>query len=95
MAAIVECPVCSGSGEVPPWGPAANTAPSSVECWHCYGDGQVATKAEHNTKITIHPVVEQPERLTHALEEVRIAEHRRGEHPYGSMRRDCPMCVYG
>ena len=20
------------------------------------------------------------------------AAHRRGEHPYGSMRRDCPLC---
>lgn len=28
-----------------------------------------------------------------ALEAKRIAEHHRGEHPWGSMRRDCPLCV--
>lgn len=21
-----------------------------------------------------------------------IVEHRKGKHPYGSMRRDCPLC---
>lgn len=30
-----------------------------------------------------------------ALEAERIAEHQRGEHPWGSMRRDCPYCVSG
>jgi hypothetical protein len=28
-----------------------------------------------------------------ALEAKRIAEHRQGLHPWGSMRRDCPRCV--
>lgn len=27
-----------------------------------------------------------------ALQEKLMAEHRRGEHPYGSMRRECPLC---
>lgn len=27
-----------------------------------------------------------------ALEAQRIAEHRQGLHPWGSMRRDCPLC---
>lgn len=25
----------------------------------------------------------------------RIAEHRNGEHPWGSMRKDCPLCRLG
>lgn len=25
----------------------------------------------------------------------RILEHRAGKHPWGSKRRDCPMCVVG
>lgn len=24
-----------------------------------------------------------------------VAAHKRGEHPYGSMRRDCPLCSEG
>jgi hypothetical protein len=31
-------------------------------------------------------------RALQALEAQRIAEHQRGEHPWGSMRRDCPLC---
>jgi hypothetical protein len=27
-----------------------------------------------------------------ALQEQRIEEHRRGEHPWGRMRRECPLC---
>lgn len=27
-----------------------------------------------------------------AREEQLIKQHRRGEHPWGSMRRDCPLC---
>lgn len=30
-----------------------------------------------------------------ALEQKRAAEHRRGLHPWGSMRRDCPLCQSG
>jgi hypothetical protein len=49
-------------------------------------------------KIEIH--IHQPTRSsaemqyarTVALLELREAEHCRGEHTYGSMRRDCPLC---
>lgn len=27
-----------------------------------------------------------------ALEQMLVDAHRRGEHPWGSMRRDCPLC---
>lgn len=27
-----------------------------------------------------------------ALQEKLMKEHRQGMHPYGSMRRECPMC---
>lgn len=27
-----------------------------------------------------------------AYEQTLINAHRRGEHPWGSMRRDCPLC---
>jgi hypothetical protein len=30
-----------------------------------------------------------------ALEAYRIKEHHQGKHPWGSMRRDCPLCVSG
>lgn len=30
-----------------------------------------------------------------AHEEGLIEEHRRGKHPWGSMRRDCPLCQQG
>lgn len=30
-----------------------------------------------------------------ALQEQRIGEHHRGEHPWGSKRRDCPLCQAG
>lgn len=29
------------------------------------------------------------------LAETRIMEHRAGHHPYGCMRRDCPLCLAG
>jgi len=28
------------------------------------------------------------------LQQRRIEEHNMGEHPYGFMRRDCPLCQY-
>ena len=28
------------------------------------------------------------------VQQVRIEEHQNGEHPYGFMRRDCPLCRY-
>jgi hypothetical protein len=27
-----------------------------------------------------------------ALEEKLMLDHRKGKHPYGSMRRECPLC---
>lgn len=30
-----------------------------------------------------------------ALQQSLIEAHRRGEHPYGSMRRECPLCQTG
>lgn len=30
-----------------------------------------------------------------ALEAQRIAEHRKGKHTFGNMRRDCPLCQAG
>jgi len=30
-----------------------------------------------------------------ALQEALIEAHRRGEHPYGLKRRDCPLCQAG
>jgi hypothetical protein len=27
-----------------------------------------------------------------ALEQKLVDDHRMGKHPYGSMRRDCPLC---
>lgn len=50
--------------------------------------------------VNIHILTEPDDsnRLVRQAEELaalRIAEHRRGEHPYGSMRRDCPLCQSG
>lgn len=50
--------------------------------------------------VNIH-ILHEPEMNTsarkaqEALQYRRIAEHRRGEHPWGEMRRDCPLCVTG
>jgi len=30
-----------------------------------------------------------------AQEQLLIEAHRRGEHPWGSMRRECPLCQLG
>jgi hypothetical protein len=49
--------------------------------------------------VNIHLMVEDTaspsfaQRAQAALEQQRINEHRRGLHPWGSMRRDCPLCV--
>lgn len=60
-------------------------------------DQRPAVNPEPNggINITIHPVINDPPNLAYTVAEIRIAEHRRGEHPYGRMHRDCPMCVYG
>lgn len=46
----------------------------------------------HNLHILIHDPVPAAIQAQAELEAIRIAEHRRGEHPWGSMRRDCPLC---
>lgn len=44
--------------------------------------------------ITIHPVItfDQQRAALEALQLALIEAHRRGEHPYGLMRRECPLC---
>lgn len=48
----------------------------------------------HNIHILINPdATPNPATQTQeALQAVLIASHRRGEHPWGSMRRECPLC---
>lgn len=49
----------------------------------------------HNIQIVVHdkPSPEIQAQLAH---EARLIDaHRRGEHPYGMMRRDCPLCQLG
>lgn len=44
------------------------------------------------------PVNDRHLRELQALEQHRlnlIEDHRRGEHPWGTMRRDCPLCQIG
>lgn len=49
-----------------------------------------------NVHILIEPEMNQSARkMQEMLEAKRLAEHRRGEHPWGEMRRDCPLCVTG
>jgi len=51
----------------------------------------------------IHILIEQEQAYSidvaaqvRAAQEQRLIEaHRRGEHPYGSMRRECPLCQLG
>jgi hypothetical protein len=56
----------------------------------------LAAELMSDNKITINvnpaPVPNSLLVATEALALLRIAEHRRGEHTYGSMRRDCPLC---
>lgn len=51
----------------------------------------------HNINILIHPdvTVDRPLHIRASLEEMLVEAHRRGEHPYGEMRRDCPLCQMG
>lgn len=50
--------------------------------------------------INIH-IISQPEQDNLAaqaqitLQEKLMADHRRGEHPSGMMRRECPLCQIG
>jgi hypothetical protein len=51
-----------------------------------------------NIHILIDPDIEKQyginttQQALAAHMQILIAAHRRGEHPVGSMRRDCPMC---
>lgn len=51
----------------------------------------------HNIQILQEvSVAEQNLALVNAArEDYLIEEHRRGKHPWGSMRRDCPLCQQG
>jgi hypothetical protein len=40
----------------------------------------------------VSPAIRQAQELTQA---VLVKEHYQGKHPYGSMRRDCPLCQSG
>lgn len=42
--------------------------------------------------VQVDPPYPTPEQVQVAREQLLIAAHQRGEHPYGSMRRDCPLC---
>lgn len=46
----------------------------------------------HNIHILIDPEPNRELLALQALQETLIAAHRRGEHPWGSMRRECPLC---
>jgi len=43
----------------------------------------------HLTKAQTHHMALQAQA---ALQEKLMKEHRQGMHPYGSMRRECPLC---
>lgn len=46
----------------------------------------------------IHILIEEPSqahKVQEYVEAKRILEHKAGKHPWGSMRRDCPLCVSG
>lgn len=51
----------------------------------------------HNIHILIQPDVDISPvvRAQEELQAILIEAHRRGEHPYGSMRRECPLCQLG
>jgi hypothetical protein len=38
------------------------------------------------------PIGDRIQQIQAAQMEELAAEHRRGQHPWGSMRRDCPLC---
>jgi len=48
----------------------------------------------HNIHILIEPDARPNLALQaqEAQQQLLIDAHRRGEHPWGSMRRDCPLC---
>ncbi len=46
--------------------------------------------------VNIHTLITPDDKnlrlIEAAHEEIMIEEHRKGFHPWGSMRRDCPLC---
>lgn len=49
-----------------------------------------------NIHILMNPTPAQTqEAQVRAAQEHLIAEHRRGKHPWGEMRRACPLCQQG
>jgi len=46
----------------------------------------------HNIHILIDPEPNRQLLAQEAYLQTLINAHRRGEHPWGSMRRDCPLC---
>lgn len=49
--------------------------------------------AIHNIHILTQPDGPDPEtQIRAAQEQILIQAHRRGEHPWGSQRRECPLC---
>lgn len=48
-----------------------------------------------NLHILFEPEPRRPnhqEQALAALQQALVEEHRRGEHPFGSMIRECPLC---
>lgn len=51
----------------------------------------------HNIHILINPDT-RPDPVLQAqaaLQQLLVDAHRRGEHPWGEMRRECPLCQLG
>jgi len=46
----------------------------------------------HNIHLLINEPVNLAIQAQAAREQLMIDAHRRGEHPWGSMRRECPLC---
>lgn len=48
----------------------------------------------HNIHILIDPdgPLNRELQVRAAQEQLLVDAHRRGEHPYGRMRRECPLC---
>lgn len=47
----------------------------------------------HNIHILHDHSSDMARKVQEYIEAKRIVEHRAGKHPFGSMRRDCPLCV--
>lgn len=48
-----------------------------------------------NIHILINEQINQIHQVRAAQEQALVDAHRRGEHPWGSMRRDCLLCQLG